>query len=79
MVRGPVAMGENLGEMVGEGHKGMEGNGTSAFPVHLGTGEPVGLLGLILCPQSLLPAMQSPSPAPTSPTQGPTSTLGDPL
>ena len=37
---------------------------------HLGTREPVGLLGLILCPQSLPPVVQSPSPAPT-PAPGP--------
>ena len=41
----------------------------SVFPVHLGTREPVGLLGLILCPRSLPPAAQSPSPAPTSPAR----------
>ena len=48
MVRGSASMGETLGEMAGEGHEGTEGNGASAFPVHLGTGEPVALLGLIL-------------------------------
>ena len=71
MVRGPVATGEALGEMVGEGVEGMEGNTASAFPVHLGTGEPAGLLGLILCPWSLPPAAQSPSPAPTPPPRAP--------
>ena len=59
--------GETLGETVGEGNEGTKGNRTSAFPVHLGTGEPVGLPGLILCPWSLPPAMQNPSPAPTPP------------
>ena len=48
MVRGPAAMRENLGETLGEGHEGTEGNGARAFPVHLGTGKPVGLPGLIL-------------------------------
>ena len=71
MVRGPAAMGGTRGETVGEGHEGTEGNGASTFPVHLGTGEPVGLLGLILCPRSLPPAMQSPSPAPTPPPRAP--------
>ena len=56
--------------MVG-GRGGTEGNVASTFPVHLGTGEPVGLPGLILCPQSLPPAMQSPSPAPTPPSRAP--------
>ena len=45
----------------------MEGNTASVFPVHLGTREPVGLPGLILCPWSLYPAVQSPSPAPIPP------------
>ena len=45
----------------------MEGNVASAFPVHLGTGKPFVLLGLILCPRSLPPAMQSPSPSPILP------------
>ena len=67
MVRGPEWMGETLGEMVGEGHKGTEGNVASAFPVHLGTGEPAGLPGLIFCPWSLPPATQNPIPAPTPP------------
>ena len=49
------------------GHRRMEGNTASAFAVHLGTREPVGLPGLILCPQSLPPATQSPSPTPTTP------------
>ena len=66
-VRGPAAMGETLGKMVGEGPKGMEENAASAFPVHLGTGKPVGLLGLILCPRSLLSATQNRSPTPTPP------------
>ena len=66
-LRGLEVMGETLREMVGEGHKGTEGNGAIAFPVHLSTGKPVGLLGLILCPQSLPPAKQNPSPAPTPP------------
>ena len=79
MVKGPAAMGETLGEMVGEGHEGMEGNAASAFPVHLGTREPLGLPGLILCVQILPPAVQSPSHTPTPPTQGATSTLRDPL
>ena len=56
-VRGPVATGETLGDTVGEGHEGAEGNGASTFPVHLGTGKPVGLPGLILCPWSLPPAV----------------------
>ena len=63
MVRGPVVMQKTLGEM-GVGREGTEGNGASAFPVHLGTGKPVGLLDLILCLWSLPPAAQSPSPAP---------------
>ena len=67
MFRGPAATGETLGEMVGEGNEGTEGNGASAFPVHLGTGKPVWLLHLILCAWSLPPAMQSPIPAPTRP------------
>ena len=66
-VRGPAVTGETLGETVGEGRGGTEGNAASAFPVHLGTGEPVGLLGLILYPWSLPLAMQSPSPAPAPP------------
>ena len=53
------------------GHGGMEENAASAFPVHLGTWELVGLPGLILCPQSLPPAMQSPSPAPRPPPRAP--------
>ena len=65
MVRGPAAMGETLGERVGEGRKGMEGSRACAFPVHLGTRKPVGLLGLILCPRSLPPALESPSPTAT--------------
>ena len=64
-------MGENRGEMVGEGHEGTKGNGASAFPVHLGTGKPVELLGLILCPRSLPPATQSPSPTLTPPPRAP--------
>ena len=71
MVRGPAGTGETLGETVGEGRKGTEGNTASAFPVHLGTGEPVGLLGLILCPLSLPPAVQSPGPTPTPPPRAP--------
>ena len=70
-VRGPAGMGEILGEMVGEGCEETEGNGASAFPVHLGTREPTGLLGLILRPRSLAPAAQSPSPAPTPPPRAP--------
>ena len=79
--------GETLGETVGEGREGMEGNGAGAFPGHLGNGKPVGLLGPILCPQSLPAATQSPSPAPThppralplhseSPSETPSNTLG---
>ena len=52
---------------MGKGREGTEGNGASAFPVHLGTGEAVGLPDLILCPWGLPPAAQSPSPAPTPP------------
>ena len=70
-VRGPAGMGETLGEMVGEGCEGTEGNEASAFPVHIGTKEPVGLPGLILCPWSLPRATQSPSPAPTPPPRAP--------
>ena len=66
-VRGPGATGKTLGETVGEGHEGMEGNRANAFPVHLGTRKPVGLWGLILCTWSLPSATQSPSPAPTPP------------
>ena len=61
MVRGPAGMGETLGGVA------EERNVASDFPVHLCTGEPVGLPGLILCPQSLPPTIQSPSPTPTSP------------
>ena len=32
--RGPAVMGEALGDTVGEGHEGTEGNGASTFPVH---------------------------------------------
>ena len=71
MVRGPEWMGETLGEMVGEGCERTEGNMASTFPVHLGTREPVGLPGLILCPRSLPAAVQSPSPAPTPPPRAP--------
>ena len=77
-VRGPAATGETLGEMVGEGHKGMEGNVTSAFPVLLGTREPVGLPGLILCPRSLPPALQSSSAAPTPPPRALSPNSGTP-
>ena len=72
MARGPAGMGETLGEMVGERHEGMEGNGASAFPVHLGTWEPVGPLEPPSC-------HTEPKPRPYTPTQGPTSTLGDSL
>ena len=48
-------------------HKGT----ASAFPVHSGTGEPAGLLGLILRPRSLPPAAQSPSLAPAPPARAP--------
>ena len=58
-VRGPAAWGRP------SRGGGMEGSMASAFPAHLGTREPVELPGLILCPQSLPPATQSPSPAPT--------------
>ena len=61
-VRGPAVIGETLGRC-----GGTEGNGTNTFPVHLGTGEPVDLPGLILCPLSLPPATQNPSPAATPP------------
>ena len=71
MVRGPAAAEGTLGETMGEGHKGTEGNRASTFFVHLGTRRPVGLQGLILCPQSLPPAMQNPSPAPTPPPKAP--------
>ena len=67
MVRGPVGTGETLGEMVGAGHGGAEGNVASTFSVHLGTGEPIGLWGLTLCPQNLPPAAQNPRPTPTPP------------
>ena len=70
-VRGPAATGETLGETVREGCGGMEENMASAFPAHLGTRNPVGLPGLILCPRSLPPATQSPSPANTSPPRAP--------
>ena len=63
-VRGPSGTGETRGEAVGEGREGTEGKGASAFPVHLGSGVPVGIPGLILCPWSLPPATQSPSLAP---------------
>ena len=63
--------GETLGETVVVEHEGMEGNAASAFPVHLGTGKPVGFRGLILCPWSLPPAGQNPSPTPTPPTRAP--------
>ena len=80
MVRGPAGMRETLGEtMVGGG--GTEGNVASAFPVQLGTREPLGLRGLNLCPQSLHPAPQSPSPIPR-PTPSALllhAALGDPL
>ena len=46
---------------------GTEGSTASTFPGHLGTGEPLGDLGLILCPQRLPPKLQSLSPAPTHP------------
>ena len=71
MLRGPVATGETLGETVGEGHEGTEGHTASAFPVHSGTRERVGLLVLILCPRNLPPAVQSPSPTPTPPPRAP--------
>ena len=60
--------GETLGETVGCG--GMEGKGASAFPVHLGTGKPVRLPGLILCPWSLPPATE-PKPHPYTPPRAP--------
>ena len=41
-VRGPAGTGETLGETVGEGRRGMEGNVASAFPVHLGIGSMLG-------------------------------------
>ena len=66
-VRGPAATGGDPG---GDGGGGPWRNGreaVSVFPVHLGIGEPVGLLGLFPCPQSLPPAVQNPSPA-TTPT-----------
>ena len=54
MVRGPAAMRENLGETLGEGHEGTEGNGASAFPLHLasepGQGPPhVSLRSFLKC------------------------------
>ena len=87
MVRGPVATGETLGEMVRDRHKGMEGNMASAFPVHLGTGEPFRLLGLIFCPRSRPSGVQNANPAPTpppralplhleNPSETPSNTLG---
>ena len=66
-VRGPAGIGETLGEMVGEGHKGTEENAAGAFPVHVGMGLP----GLMLCPRRLPPAAQSPGPAPTCPPRAP--------
>ena len=57
---------------------GTEGNVASTFPVHLGTREPVGLPGLILCPQSLPPAIQNTSPAPTPPPRAPPPNSGAP-
>ena len=66
-VRCPAAMGETLGETVGEEREGTERNVASTFPVHLGTREPTGLLGLILCPWSLPPAAQSQSLTSTPP------------
>ena len=74
MIRGPAG----TGEILGWGRREGEGNVASAFPVHLGTGEPVGLPGLILCPgASLLPCRAQASPR--TPTQGPASAHGDPL
>ena len=58
---GPAVMGENAG-----GGR-MERNAVSALPAHLGTGEPAALVDIILCPQSLPSAAQSPSPSPTCP------------
>ena len=55
------------GRPLAGGHGGTEGNAASTCPVHLGTREPVGLPGLILCPQSLPPTKQSPNPTPTLP------------
>ena len=46
---------------------GMEGSMASTFPADLGTRERLGILGLILCPQRLPPALQSLNPAPTPP------------
>ena len=70
-VRGPAGMVETLGETGWEESGGMEGNAASTFPVHLGTGEPVGLPGLILCPQILPPSAQNTSPTPTPPHRAP--------
>ena len=56
--------GDPGGELGVRGHGRTEGNAASTFPAHLGTGETVGLQGLILCPRSL-PSTESPSPAPT--------------
>ena len=78
-VRGPAAKEETLGDTVGKERRGTEGNMASAFPVHLGTGEPVGLPGLNLCPRSLLPAAHSPSPTPSPPplhSETPSNKLG---
>ena len=75
-VRDPAATEENLW-----GEWRNRGSTASTFPAHLGTGELVGILGLILCPQSLHPAPQSPSPIPR-PTPSALllhAALGDPL
>ena len=79
MVRGPAGMGETLGETVGEGHEGMEGNGALCFPCplrHRGASWAPGTNPLPSEPPS---CCAEPKPLPYTPTQGPTSTLRDPL
>ena len=74
--RGPAVMGETLEETVGEGHRGTEGNGASAFPLrHQGACWAPVPKPLLLEPPSY---GAEPKPCPYTPTQGPTSTLGDP-
>ena len=53
-----------------EERKGMQ-PALSLSTFHIGTRDPVGLLGLILCPWSLPPSTQNPSPAPTPPPRAP--------
>ena len=69
-------MGETLGETVGEGCKGTEGNRTSAFPVHREACWAPGPNPLLLEPPS---CHAEPKPHCYTSTQCPTTTLGDPL